>query len=798
MQELVAEELKQHFFEIRVDHLNEYKLNFELEIREIVFDDNESMTRKRRALREMLKNEKSAEHPVYMLKRSPSEDFQACIAKFEEIEGTIKISAKGLPPRCQSRLLHLGNRLILLEALISEEEREKLMKMQEAVLSYLNRYFYGKRSVVSEEQEDTGIDRLFIESENPVGRQDEAIGQITQPSSTGQMKTGSLLEDEKDIVESLQRLGLLNTNNLARVEVTDVKDALLSLEYEINLLRRFRDLHSILPDNQIPTIIDAHLPQVNRTTYTGTVPKNTRSSPAASSHSFTSGGIDSFASIDPTVHNSMSSFVSSGTTPSYSIARAVDPRLVPELSTSYPMINFQTLTSTTSTGPRVTSTMYAANPYLTMGCLSTSQVQFNVPAAIGFNTTAASQFERESMNWTRPSVDPWRATISPVTNSIPTLTSTMGLQGQQMSTNNNFNSLTSNSQLGHHTAQSIQHPASTMEACRGQFGHKSLPVSKWKLNKYAGTDQGLKLNEFLVLVSQLALSERISEPELFDSALHLFTGPALNWYMTMRSSGRLASWQHLVSELRKAFAHPELDSLVRTRIYQRRQQRNETFQEYYYDMESMFRSMIVPMSDAEQLDVLKRNMRSDYKKTLLWKPIFSLPDLLEAGHIIDASNFSLYAKVFGHEKTSNAVSEIKIDKGDPKNFSNRPPFKPTTQQGSNPSKFKDDNSKKKGGTDEKKTNQPIQAGRSKEMDPKEGPSKPTRTLDMLIEAHRPPRSYECLYCRHTNHALEQCRSYRGSICMVCGFKGFETQNCPYCQKNGLQTARNRGPSNPNA
>lgn len=168
--------------------------------------------------------------------------------------------------------------------------------------------------------------------------------------------------------------------------------------------------------------------------------------------------------------------------------------------------------------------------------------------------------------------------------------------------------------------------------------------------------------------------------------------------------------------------------------------------------------------------------------------------------MIDASNFSLYAKVFGNEKTTNAITESKPKKGDSKGYRDqgRPPFKPFPQQkGSNPSKTKDENPIKKEEPFGKNSPRPPQSEQGKPVDPKEGPSKP-RTLEMLVEAHRPPRSYECLFCRQTNHALEQCRNYRGSLCMVCGFKGFETQNCPYCQKNELQTVRNRRPSNPSA
>lgn len=111
--------------------------------------------------------------------------------------------------------------------------------------------------------------------------------------------------------------------------------------------------------------------------------------------------------------------------------------------------------------------------------------------------------------------------------------------------------------------------------------HHTLPVSKWAIEKYSGEDQGLNLNEFLFKVKSLALSERVSDAVLFDSALHLFSGPALNWYQTMRSTGRLYNWDHLVMELRCAFVHPDLDNIIKMKVYLRKQQRNESFQSYY-------------------------------------------------------------------------------------------------------------------------------------------------------------------------------------------------------------------------
>ena len=149
-------------------------------------------------------------------------------------------------------------------------------------------------------------------------------------------------------------------------------------------------------------------------------------------------------------------------------------------------------------------------------------------------------------------------------------------------------------------------------------------MSQWKIQKYKADDQGLGMNEFLENVTQMAISEHISEAELFDSAIHLFDGSALNWYTAMRSRNNLYDWNHLVQELRQAFRHPDLDAALRVRIYQHRQQRNETFQQYYLQMEKLFRSMSQPMAENDKLEVLKMNLRYDYRKFLVGKTITSL------------------------------------------------------------------------------------------------------------------------------------------------------------------------------
>lgn len=217
--ELATVKLKKWFYDIRVDHLNGDELDFELEIRNIVFDNNESISRKRRALRETIKDERLVENPEKSLKRNPLEDFNDCIGKFTELEEIIQISTKGVPKRCQSRLLHLGNRLILLEEHLSPEERVEVSRMKNEVLSLLNSYFYGKRSLHTGDLEDTGMERLFNE-EGYQSHQIPGMGTLStgiQPKKTwlvDQTDAECLSEDDKDTIDSLLRLGLLEKEKI--------------------------------------------------------------------------------------------------------------------------------------------------------------------------------------------------------------------------------------------------------------------------------------------------------------------------------------------------------------------------------------------------------------------------------------------------------------------------------------------------------------------------------------------------------------------------------------------------------
>lgn len=330
---------------------------------------------------------------------------------------------------------------------------------------------------------------------------------------------------------------------------------------------------------------------------------------------------------------------------------------------------------------------------------------------------------------------------------------------------------------------------------------RTLPVSKWNIDKYDGEDHGMGINEFLNVVDTMAMSEHVSERELFDSAVHLFTGPALKWYMTMRSTNRLFNWQHLTWELKRAFMHPDLDTMIRMKIYGRKQQRNESFKDYYHDMERLFQTMNVPMTENEKLPILAQNMRVDYKKQINFVQIPNIDFLLAAGQRMDAINSSIANKVFGNEKAVNVVTETGAK---PKNNNNNiqnssqwqpsnPPHGPNfTQNRSVPNNSRTQNLPAQ--TNERRPQQssvPPQESNT----PRASTSCPFApgTLEYRIVNHRPPPRNQCYNCGHFGHQMANCRCPKSVLCENCGFQGYPSNNCPYCLKNSITVDQNRRP-----
>lgn len=788
------ENVKKQYLEMRVDFLDEEELDIELELRNITFGEDFSMSRKRRMVRDAMKLEREQGGGEQALIYEAEHEIEICKAKLEAFEKSVLIGSS-VAPKSNSVLLHVANRLTLvIESTISGITREQADDLLTRTLEYLNRYFGN----IIREGGDPGETVTSTNNGTELGG-DKTTTTKGNGSQNGNSRPVSDIEQE--IVGYFHRLGIIDSVS----KTVDFRTSLSNLESELNMLRKFRAEHETQLANRGANSSLSVTSNPNTSITTG------QTMPILCPNSTTIAAISTSNSVLYTGTIPKSSYTNiTNTTVISQYSRPITTPVIQSnlrLPVTMPCnFNLQTNRSTLD-NPLVGFPQYN-NPIGSNRVSEQASLIPWIPASVqcSFNSMQrnnylyASNRPVEHINFVPQipsSLPPFEQLVgtdiqdNPVsghTNFVPPPQTTMGNHGV-FPNNNEF--LPNNNAFGRQGYSGI--PFSDFQSrSTTATTHRTLPVSQWNIEKYSGTDQGTKLNEFLALVGQLSLSERVSEEELFDSAFHLFTGPAANWYMSMRSSYRLRNWQHLVHELRKTFTHPELDSMMRSRIYQRYQQKNETFQNYFFDIEKLLRSMTVQMSDQEKLEIIKRNLRTDYKKALLWKSIHTLPDLIEAGHLIDASNFSLYHTVFGNQKSANV-----IDQRNPPPSRNEK-WKPRQEQ------YRD-NARKQSNTKPEPRNQvgqpsnkqieveknPTSSKRPNVDNPQEGSSRPRRTIDFLVAGFNPPAPDVCLNCRLPSHQVEQCRSLKGLICFICGFKGFDTQNCPYCRKNGQTMSENR-------
>ncbi|XP_062700230.1 uncharacterized protein LOC115256812 [Aedes albopictus] len=321
------------------------------------------------------------------------------------------------------------------------------------------------------------------------------------------------------------------------------------------------------------------------------------------------------------------------------------------------------------------------------------------------------------------------------------------------------------------------------------------PVCDWKL-KYDGRDDGRGLNKFISEVEFMAEAENISKRTLFSEAIHLFSGDARSWYIEGRRNREFRNWTELVAELKLEYQPPDMDYHYEQQAAARRQKRGEKFQDYYNAIKEIFEQMAVPPTEHRKFDIIFRNLRSDYKNSLLVKGVRTLRMLKVWGRKLDSANWFLYHKSEGDQGTrSSQIHEISRSpvqrrQQPPRNdwkdtgFKGRSEWRNQTA-GAYQGPRNDNRGPRKPMPEQRKTDQQKSNKKPADVDPGEGCSK--ELLQKRVEAYRIPERTVCFNCRGNYHHSSACLKPKEIFCSTCGFQGFRKPDCPFCAKNEKQS-----------
>lgn len=284
-------------------------------------------------------------------------------------------------------------------------------------------------------------------------------------------------------------------------------------------------------------------------------------------------------------------------------------------------------------------------------------------------------------------------------------------------------------------AEATQTPRSTPQR-QHSANFKSQRVEKWGI-KFTGDQKYMSVHSFLERVSELRVARNLTERDLFDSAIDLFEGKALNWFRSNRS--RFNDWRGLSSLLCKHFEPPDYRSRLFKEILDRTQDPSEKIVDYLSSMQALFRRY-GHMSEDVKLDIISRNLAPFYTTQL---PIVnSLEELEDQCLILEGKKYRAEHYVPPSRRRQNFVEP------DFAFVSDSPEEVPNDNLFTTPSV------------------QEIRHNTNTNLN------------------NRAPRDVTCWNCQKTGHLNRDCPIPRKIHCYRCGTPNVTVRSCQKCSNSG--------------
>lgn len=269
-------------------------------------------------------------------------------------------------------------------------------------------------------------------------------------------------------------------------------------------------------------------------------------------------------------------------------------------------------------------------------------------------------------------------------------------------------------------------------------------VEKWGL-KFTGDTKIISVHNFLDRVSELREARGVSERELFESAIDLFSAKALNWFRANRH--RFSDWSSLSDLLCKHFEPPDYRSRLFKEILERTQDPMESIVDYLSSMSALFRRY-GSLSDDVQLDIVSRNLSPFYITQLA--VVNSLEELEEECLKLEAKKYRAEHYVPPSRKRHGFVE---------------PDFAFVAAEDSRSSNFDKD--------------RVLPSIQEVKIPPQQLPQFDPRQLPPSTS-----RPVTCWNCKKTGHVSRQCPDFRKIKCYGCGAANVTTKTCPKCSLLG--------------
>lgn len=278
------------------------------------------------------------------------------------------------------------------------------------------------------------------------------------------------------------------------------------------------------------------------------------------------------------------------------------------------------------------------------------------------------------------------------------------------------------------------------------------------------------VHAFIQRVREYSTARNISSSKLLAYATEIFTGDALHWYRSIRTS--VSTWEELVAVLVQDFSQFDYDYRLLSEIRQRTQGDTETITIYFAKMKELFSRLSKDISEQEKLEILLHNIRPCYASVLASNSstinsIDSLKTISKNFERIQSltSQFKEPPRITGE----TLAPDLAFSKFNEHNL-NKPKF--YNRYNNKYNKNPDNNSSYT------KTNFKNQHFNNNSYNFNKKPNTSVAAITQPSSSNI--KTVFCPRCRNSDHPLSQCKANRYPICFKCGTKDVKYPNCPNC------------------
>lgn len=165
--------------------------------------------------------------------------------------------------------------------------------------------------------------------------------------------------------------------------------------------------------------------------------------------------------------------------------------------------------------------------------------------------------------------------------------------------------------------------ATTPSSLRASFTTDKISaiIQSWNL-KFDGSQNGLHIDEFLYRVQSLTLDTFDGDFSVVCKNLQiLLTGKARDWYWRYRKQVPSIQWETFCASIKSQYRDSRTAYDIREEIRNRKQKQGESFDVFFDTISAMMDRLPTPMTEAEIVEILIRNLRPEIRQEILYVPV---------------------------------------------------------------------------------------------------------------------------------------------------------------------------------